>query len=122
VDLLPHKVDNRPPYDTAGHRCGDFHPPTDSEGDEYSSYSQLFEQGSTCYHCCNAMTTYLCPTCTYGVDFTCAGCTEEWFGNEDDCLIGDHGFYQWKRKLGNTKGHDMFGIDCPVLKVARQLY
>jgi rRNA maturation endonuclease Nob1 len=51
-----------------------------------------FTHTITCYHCGNGMTTARCPTCTYGVDFTCANCNEEWMGNDDDSPVGAHGF------------------------------
>jgi hypothetical protein len=63
VDTQPHTV-------AAGHTYGGFRPPTESDGDEYLSYSQisshLLDQGYICYHCGNGISTAWCPTCTSG--------------------------------------------------------
>jgi hypothetical protein len=106
---------NKKPRDVVtGSTYGGGRPPTESEGDDYSPYSQFSEQGHTFSHCGNEVATYRFPTCTYGYDVTCADCNEEWLGNEDDCPVGAHGFHNWKRKLIDTEG-------CyPGLKVVRR--
>jgi hypothetical protein len=74
-------VNNQPRDVATGQKYCGFIQPAESEGDDYSSYSQLSSQLSeksyTCYHCGNGMATARCPTCTYGVEFTCADCNEE---------------------------------------------
>jgi hypothetical protein len=80
VGLLLYNVDTPDPSVAARCNVGGFHPPMESEDDDYVSYSQLssqlLEQGYTCYHCSKGMTIARCPTCTYGVDFICAECYE----------------------------------------------
>jgi hypothetical protein len=99
-----------PPAVVTGSIYGGFQMPTESEGDTYSSYSQFSsqfsDQGHTCSHCGNVMATARCPLCTHGHDHTCADCNEEWLGNEDACLLGAHGFNNWKLKLVDTEGDD----------------
>jgi hypothetical protein len=108
-----------PPAVVTGSTYGGFQLPTESEVDDYLSFSQfssqLSDQGHTCSHFGDEMSTSRCPICTYGNDHTtCADCNEEWLGNEDACPIGAHGFHNWKRKVVDNEGDD------PALKVARR--
>jgi hypothetical protein len=74
-----------PPDVVTGSTYGGSQLPTESEVDAYSSYSQFSsqfsDQGPTCSHCGNKMTTTRFSICTYGNDHTCADCNEEWLGN-----------------------------------------
>jgi hypothetical protein len=45
-------------------------------------------------------------------------CNEKWMGNEDECPVGAYGFNNWKRKLVDTEGQDVFGIYYWSLKFA----
>jgi hypothetical protein len=99
VDLLPHEVINPCP-NADKFKYGGLFPPTLSEGDNHSSYSQFESQfsnpdGYTCFHCGRVMVAQRCPNCTHGVEFSCVHCDVDWLGPENDCTKASNGNHQW---------------------------